>query len=180
MRFCLYRAFINNLPTKTNLINRSMNIDTICNFCQLHAEDIDHLFFRCSFSSFVWNWSCAILNFNGVNLSTLKDCILYLNDFCKGKNQFTDLVLLVFSTIVWILWNQRNYRIFGGKILNKQETCNEIINTVRILMIKTKSKERLTMEQQRIINVWSIDTRSEQEKEVLSRSRSSSSVFELP
>lgn len=52
--FIVWLALKNRLATKERLLKWNMQIDGACVLCQSLTENLEHLFFECSFSSFIW------------------------------------------------------------------------------------------------------------------------------
>lgn len=50
----LWRALDNNLPVRTNLIRRGVEVDNECPLCGLEEESIGHLFFDCQVARGIW------------------------------------------------------------------------------------------------------------------------------
>lgn len=50
----LWRVCRNVLPTSATLVNRHVNIQSVCTWCHSHTEDAMHTLFTCSFAQEVW------------------------------------------------------------------------------------------------------------------------------
>lgn len=53
-----WKTCCNFLATKENLFRRKCHSSPICSFCQKEPESIEHLLFRCGWTSAVWFGSC--------------------------------------------------------------------------------------------------------------------------
>jgi len=54
MAICLLRAFPTKLLTRDRLYQFGIIQTNLCPFCTLLSESNDHLFFACSFSTYIW------------------------------------------------------------------------------------------------------------------------------
>ncbi|XP_056687909.1 uncharacterized protein [Spinacia oleracea] len=52
--FITWLAPQNRLPTKESLLSWNLNIDGVCEFCQVQDEKLSHLFFECHYSQDIW------------------------------------------------------------------------------------------------------------------------------
>jgi hypothetical protein len=62
--FILWNVFWNALVTKQKMCCWGYNGNNLCLFCYSAQESIEHLFFRCSFSSRIWTnimAECSVL-----------------------------------------------------------------------------------------------------------------------
>jgi hypothetical protein len=77
-------------------------------------EDLDHLFFRCPTSHFIWCWVRDVLGWDSIPSS--------LNDFLTrvvgtlGRACNRVLVFLL-AGITWATWKTRNDLVFSNKLL---------------------------------------------------------------
>lgn len=115
-------------------------MDRICVYCQQVEENISHLFFSYDFSKFIWEWSSNNLNITYNYSQTIEDIVESIINLNINKDIISDLTCIVVSSSIWAIWNRRNIRIFGEKLLDIFMTCNEIKNHLSILMVKSKKK----------------------------------------
>ncbi|XP_056690337.1 uncharacterized protein [Spinacia oleracea] len=52
--FITWLALQNRLPTKERLLSWNLNIDGVCEFCQVQDEKLSLLFFECYYSQDIW------------------------------------------------------------------------------------------------------------------------------
>ncbi|XP_020269438.1 uncharacterized protein LOC109844736 [Asparagus officinalis] len=84
----------------------------LCNRQEL--ETSNHIFFECQFSAEVWNLVMEWLKYRW------RSCVwgLVLNWYSyslKGKGPMKKLKRMCLSTAVYMIWRERNRRIFQGK-----------------------------------------------------------------
>ncbi|KAL5186014.1 putative ribonuclease H protein [Glycine soja] len=55
----IWRLSVNRLPTLDNLLSRGVTLQqlgtSLCPFCKVYDDTLEHLFFTCTFASKVWN-----------------------------------------------------------------------------------------------------------------------------
>jgi hypothetical protein len=108
--WCLLR---DRLPTKTNLIARGI-ISHMAHFCVSGFGSIksaQRLFLSCSTFGFLWALVRSWISFSAADAPTIPDHLVQtfsVGDL-RGRRSFLHLVWLA---CVWVVWNERNYRLF--------------------------------------------------------------------
>nr|POE55816.1 aspartyl protease family protein 1 [Quercus suber] len=96
----LWKSCTNSLPTKNNLLKRTIISEDVCHLCSTHPEDVMHALWGCSKVYQVWQRSFGWLDHNQV-----------------AEGSFSDLVRLVqtkpkmfplFAVTAWAVWHHRN------------------------------------------------------------------------
>lgn len=80
-----WRALLDRIESKTNLIRRNVFMDNsgqLCSFCSQQMETINHLLLNCGFASLVWN--------SNYDWFSLKECALHY----KLCNHFQQHVMI--------------------------------------------------------------------------------------
>ena len=108
--FILWLAMLGKLRTRDRL--RFIHTDTFCIFCRQEEESHEHLFFGCRWTSSLWNNTKDWLRINR-RMSTLKSVVRGLST--RGKNLEARMRRVSLSMIVYLIWDERNKRIFEGK-----------------------------------------------------------------
>lgn len=103
---------LNRIPLLVNLLKRNMNVpSSLCVFCGAAEDEVDHVFFRCDFSSAFWRcvsrWFGDCFN---VPLSRM-DFKSMLKDF-KGNKARCRLFRSIAYGGTWAIWIERNARLF--------------------------------------------------------------------
>ncbi|XP_074290992.1 uncharacterized protein LOC141617727 [Silene latifolia] len=100
----------NGLPTVDNLIRRRMVIVNRCSLCMADLESIRHLYFVCPYSSSVYQ---QILLWTGVTRRPLclRQELLSLSRY-KGKGWKKKWARGCVAAVVYLLWQERNRRLF--------------------------------------------------------------------
>ena len=101
-----------------------MVLDTCCGLCDMEVEDASHLFFNCSFPRSCW--ATARLDFSTALGEVFHTSILSLLSLQDN------LVLCKKISVLWVIWGQRNNRVWGRQALPSEvavrtvfEFCNE-------------------------------------------------------
>ncbi|XVF78436.1 hypothetical protein PTKIN_Ptkin14bG0132900 [Pterospermum kingtungense] len=135
--FC-WKLLKGKIAVKANLISRNLlnNSNPLCTFCGKETETVDHLFFHCLPSWYVWTywsrlWGVSwVCNCNGRLF--FQEWIHLLPDSSRNK-----LWLMSFGVIVWTIWLFRNDMVFK----NKQMDLLKIIDLIKYrLAIWAKAK----------------------------------------
>nr|GEX76094.1 RNA-directed DNA polymerase, eukaryota [Tanacetum cinerariifolium] len=109
-----WRARLDRLPTRGNLINKGVSLDSpLCPICGLMLEDSQHLFFRCDMAKCIFQRICHWWNLQWVDTQSFDDWLSWFKSVrmpCKPK----DLLEGVFYTSWWHIWNFRNRLIFDA------------------------------------------------------------------
>jgi len=128
-----WRLFRNRLATRDNLLKRGLTLDSVdCPSCMSFPEDSDHLFTRCSTAREVgallkqwWpDWP-----FNAASIEELWDAI-------KRTKKVGEVIGLAY---LWVLWQQRNDKVYKGKMLSVTGIVNSI-QVQALLWLKARSK----------------------------------------
>lgn len=80
--------------------------------CRPNLESYNHLLLWCPVSYDLWSSIRKLLGISWVIAGSVKDEILAWEDL-KMNNKWHRLIPL---TILWIIWKERNCRIFEGKV----------------------------------------------------------------
>ncbi|PWA61793.1 reverse transcriptase zinc-binding domain-containing protein [Artemisia annua] len=101
-----------------------------CPLCLSENEDLQHLFFKCSFSTAVWDKvrDMAEIECDNRNWNEL---LKFLADSCVHKSIVWVVKRLTLAACVYTIWQERNRRIFKDVQRNSQEVINEIKDNVR-------------------------------------------------
>ncbi|XP_057965321.1 uncharacterized protein LOC131155890 [Malania oleifera] len=105
--FILWFDLKGKLLTNENLIGD--DVDHLCELCRNDIETIDHLFFKCSFSSKVWGCIRGWLGLHR-SMSTLKAAVKWLHKEAKGTDISSVGKRIGLTTTVYFLWHFRNRR----------------------------------------------------------------------
>lgn len=103
----------NKVPVAKNLVNGGVNLVLLtCSVCYLNDEEVDHIFFKCNFSTQIWSWfitwSGLLASIPGDRLELLTMLATPVSDKKKKKLKLT----LIYS-VIWLIWKARNSLMFN-------------------------------------------------------------------
>ena len=106
----IWRALSNAIATKACLYKRRRAIAETCPICEVHNETIEHLFFECYWTKWVW-FGCPL----GVRINVLqiKNFMAWWLQTTKGTDALPSKELALICHILWQIWKQRNEWVFN-------------------------------------------------------------------
>ncbi|XP_022008318.1 uncharacterized protein LOC110907678 [Helianthus annuus] len=136
------------IPTTTALKNRGLNIpDVTCGICGAAEETAAHILIQCNFAKTTWEAVADWLHIPRLNTEgDIKDLLVELKELQRGKNKKRAIHAVVIQTM-WILWKNRNGKIFSNKQGDVQRIMMEI-KEASYQGVKTRSKFRLVSRQE--------------------------------
>ena len=106
-----------------------------CVLCRSATETHDHLFFRCDFSSYVWQEVTTRTLSTWPTLSWLP-LLQWASLHLRRKGDFSHLLSrLVLSAIVYFLWFERNNRVFCQHCSSRRDIVLAICDLVRLKIL---------------------------------------------
>jgi len=115
-----WRLIRDCLPTKTNLALRGV-LDTEACQCVLgcgQVEDARHLFLLCPCFGSLWPLVRSWIGFDGVHHDDIAAHFIQFTNYTGGSKSRRSFMQLIWLLTVWLLWNERNARLF------KQKECS--------------------------------------------------------
>ncbi|XP_039017074.1 uncharacterized protein LOC120147893 [Hibiscus syriacus] len=102
-----------------------------CVNCNNDMETRNHLFCRCTLVIRLWK---SILSLNGLKNATSSwdYMVTRASSTWKGKSLLTIILKVAWTIYVYILWEERNYRIFKDRHRSTEDLLKVIIEVVRI------------------------------------------------
>ncbi|GKB10950.1 retrovirus-related pol polyprotein from transposon TNT 1-94 [Tanacetum coccineum] len=125
----------------------------LCPLCKAQPDSHEHLFFKCSFSSRVWDRLKVFTGMPNIpsDLNDIVECIKYV----ASSHSIRSVVCkLVFAASCYFIWQERNGRLFK-KIKRSQDQIFELIKTnVRIKLLTCSFKK--TLRDQQLVDIWKL------------------------
>ena len=123
-----WMLLLDRIPTRANLVRRRVlppGDPCDCVLCGQGEETPTHLFLHCQVTSLIWR---KVLNWLGINFITPHN--LFMHFACwsgevssrRGRKAFW----LIWHASIWIIWKERNARIFKNQVKNFDEVVEEI------------------------------------------------------
>ena len=108
-------ATLGKLNTRSKLVRLGIipaeNIH--CVLCGAEAEESNHLFIHCAFSSEIWRWWLGLWEVSWAFPNNVRDLFVqWRAPF--GDKFFKKIWVAIFFIILWSIWKERNDRIFNG------------------------------------------------------------------
>ncbi|PWA41355.1 reverse transcriptase zinc-binding domain-containing protein [Artemisia annua] len=119
--FCL--AIQNRLSTQDRMAKWGLYTVNRCPLCQNDNEDLQHLFFKCKFSSEVWSKAKEMAEIN-CEKSNWQELIRRLANDCVNKNIGWVVKRLILAACIYYIWLERNGRIIKDVHNSSQEVYN--------------------------------------------------------
>ena len=128
--FILWLAIRGRLSTQDRLLSFRLVNSMKCHLCLGSVEDLNHLFFACSFSYQVWASiasKCELLSYPYAWESLWPR----LCSHTKGTSLLSIIRRLAFGATLYYLWGERNSRKHGRPIHNERGIVTTIMDTIR-------------------------------------------------
>ncbi|XP_077242421.1 uncharacterized protein LOC143882927 [Tasmannia lanceolata] len=150
--FTAWKAMHNKMLTKDIIRSYGIMIDPICSLCKSEPESVDHLFFRCSYSAWIWKNLLGRAGYRRrLRLSLLEE-EEWGRLHSKGKGQVATTLKHCFYSLIHHLWTERNQRIFLSSSTHKKYILRSIlmetstkINGMNIYDIPTQKNQKVAM-----------------------------------
>ncbi|XP_058768387.1 uncharacterized protein LOC131642117 [Vicia villosa] len=125
-RFTLWMALLNRLATKDRIARFGVNTNGECCWCK-QVETLDHIFFECTTTGFVWSNVLTWLGYNRTPeyWSREKE---WISDKTKKKGWKSQLLKIATTETVYEVWRNRNDITFGHNTTGTIE--NRIKNNI--------------------------------------------------
>ena len=96
----LWKSCTNSLPTKENLLKKTIVSENVCHLCSKHPEDVKHALWGCLKVCQVWQRSFGWLDNNRVSEGAFSDLV--------WKVQSKPNLFPLFAVTAWAVWHHRN------------------------------------------------------------------------
>lgn len=124
-KFFMFLAMRGACLTTDNLQRRGWQMASICHLCLADGESCSHIFHDCPFTQQVWtrirsrlDLPCSTPSEGLINWWYTARKIVHKQD----RKTFDAGVILV----TWLVWKERNARIFDGKAASAEQVCASI------------------------------------------------------
>ena len=111
----VWRALNNAIATKEALHRRHRTPSNICTICEKDPETLEHLFFDCPWTKWVWfgsQLSIRIEDFKANNF------VAWWINITENLQHITDVEMSQIALILWNIWKQRNDKVFNTRDLD--------------------------------------------------------------
>ncbi|XP_077214536.1 uncharacterized protein LOC143849418 [Tasmannia lanceolata] len=136
-----WKALKNGLSTTDNLPFLDPSVNRSCILGNSELESVNHLFFQCNYSKWIWNIILGKLGHRrNPNPDLLLEELWLANNF-KGAGQTSKLAYIAFEAAIYIIWIERNNRVFHKISLPNSALLSEILILVRSKVLGMKIEE---------------------------------------
>ncbi|CAJ2651635.1 unnamed protein product [Trifolium pratense] len=137
---CAWRLLRDRLPTKTNLVTRGILSaeDHQCVSGCGEVESAQHLFLSCSTFGALWSLVSSWIGSSLVIAQTPSDHFVQFTASVGGSRARRSYMQLIWLAVVWVVWTERNYRLFRGSS-NSVHHMLDKINTFSFRWLKATS-----------------------------------------
>ncbi|CAN1815013.1 hypothetical protein LINPERHAP1_LOCUS27291 [Linum perenne] len=104
-----------SLATVDMLRRRGILMSNKCVLCCADCESVQHLFWQCSFSCQVWSFFSSRLSLLGPFPIDAKG-FLWAWKCLNCERRFEPCVKVLAHNVIWVLWTERNSRIFRDRL----------------------------------------------------------------
>ncbi|XP_077215856.1 uncharacterized protein LOC143850499 [Tasmannia lanceolata] len=118
------------MSTKDRLTFLPSSVDRRCVLCSSDSESINHLFFKCGISAWIWRSLLWRIGFRRKPKNSLVEEEKWIRENFKGKGQRCRALYLSFQAAIYHIWKEQNLRIFEGKVKHKTQILREILQEV--------------------------------------------------
>ncbi|GJT95362.1 RNA-directed DNA polymerase, eukaryota, reverse transcriptase zinc-binding domain protein [Tanacetum coccineum] len=142
--FIFWLAIQDKLLTQDRMAKWKDITDLKCPLCKKCADSHDHLFFKCEFASQVWNEMLKKTIILG-GMVSLKEIVDNISKE-RGKNSIGVVInKLVLAATVYMIWKERNQRLFRDEAKTVDAICNLIYEQVRNKLMTLKVKQSINV-----------------------------------
>ncbi|XP_077228506.1 uncharacterized protein LOC143861461 [Tasmannia lanceolata] len=107
-------AILNKLPTRDRLAFLSPSDDHSCILCNATPECVDHIFFNCSYTAWIWRSLLWRISNRKKQKKTLLEEEEWIEGKFKHKGQTGILATVLFTASVYFIWMERKNRLHNG------------------------------------------------------------------
>ncbi|XP_019225856.1 PREDICTED: uncharacterized protein LOC109207404 [Nicotiana attenuata] len=126
-KFILWLALMRRLAIVDRIQKWGVNVQTDCVLCSTGDEEtLQHLFFQCSYSAYIWN---SILQWLGEKrkISNWEEETEWISRKTRNSRPRAQILLFLYAATVYHLWSERNIRRFQDKKREGRQILKEIV-----------------------------------------------------
>ncbi|GJY50707.1 reverse transcriptase zinc-binding domain-containing protein [Tanacetum coccineum] len=135
--FILWLLVNERLPTQDRLSKWYPNKEMKCALCSTMQDSHQHLFFKCQYSSLVWEKAVTKVKISKGN-DDWKEVLECLKALPCRKNIWVVVKKMVLAATIYFLWQKRNIRQFQNEKRPWEELWKIIEDTVKLKLSSLK------------------------------------------
>ncbi|XP_077226384.1 uncharacterized protein LOC143862957 [Tasmannia lanceolata] len=110
-----WQALQDKMSTRDNLHFLGPNHDRSCLLCNSASESVNHIFFNCSYSAWIWRLILRRISDRRKQKKSLSDEKNWIRSKFKKKGQTYTFVRTLLTASIYLIWQERNSRLFQKK-----------------------------------------------------------------
>ncbi|XP_039068433.1 uncharacterized protein LOC120214662 [Hibiscus syriacus] len=124
-----WMALLDRLPTKDRLHRIGLTNDCSCLLCNSEVETRDHLFLLCPTAVSLWE---RIFSFSGLHFTGYlwEEFLEMASSNWKGKSLLSTVMKIALNALVYLLWEERNRRLYQGRT----RPANELLKNIKSIV----------------------------------------------
>eukprot|EP00253_Pinus_taeda_P031278 PITA_31278 len=151
----IWLATKNKILTWDRIQKKGFNGPSRCYLCNNDTETRDHLLVRCPYTEKLWLLAKRLFKKPGTNSREFNDLIFNWSKETFGCRVIQRAWNLISPFILWMIWKERNRRIFQNSAKNPEVIWARVVESMRetILISKWANDDRKeNLEEQEILN----------------------------
>ncbi|XP_010672334.2 uncharacterized protein LOC104888919 [Beta vulgaris subsp. vulgaris] len=146
--FILWLAAHQRLATADRVLKWNVQCNPMCRLCNSENESIEHLFFDCHYTNTVWCHTLRAINIHRRGLGFSQE-IQEVYRKAHSNTRRARIYVMLFTEVVYLLWIQRNKKVFNNMLQHPERVCKDII-----FRVAARCKEEDRMLTDREIITW--------------------------
>ncbi|XP_039040922.1 uncharacterized protein LOC120179382 [Hibiscus syriacus] len=120
-----WMTILDRLPTRERLSRMGIQTDGLCVLCKEDIETRNHLFNDCNFAISLWNSILQLTHLCKTHMSWEARLDWSCKDW-KGKSLISTILKIAWIAYIYLIWEERNRRIFQGMNRNVDQLLKNI------------------------------------------------------
>ncbi|XP_077246096.1 uncharacterized protein LOC143885953 [Tasmannia lanceolata] len=149
-----WKALLNKMSTKDRIFSRDPQSDSSCVLCNSAPESVNHLFFNCGYSAWIWRQVLWRAGHHRNPKNSLIEEAIWLKKSSCGINQSSIVLKFYFSNAISKIWRERNSRIFEGISKHKTLILKEILVEAKLKINSLNITDTDSTANQRIASLF--------------------------
>lgn len=124
--FILWLQIQDKLVTINKLHNWGKDIDQTCILCRQQSETRDHLYIHCIYTTNVWRRIVRWQKWQWNQKTNWEEHLAWMIQSSRGRSVKTQIFKMVYAEMVYLIWAERNRRIFEKKSSQVEDIAKQI------------------------------------------------------
>ncbi|GJT91413.1 RNA-directed DNA polymerase, eukaryota, reverse transcriptase zinc-binding domain protein [Tanacetum coccineum] len=136
--FIAWLAMHRRLATQDRIMVWCKTSNLLCPLCKKENDSHEHLFFKCTYSEDIWSNVKDKVGRRNWSNEWVKVASTIVKEGCNSRIKSV-LDRMVFATVIYFIWNERNKRIFTQEQRNAQDILNGIVESIKMQLMCLKN-----------------------------------------